>query len=386
MPPAPALSCRPLNDLAPRLLARDAAFREATLLRAEELHDSLEPDATYPVDYLAFRLSGLRRDHGDAALLLGSAVAADLRLLIDALSRGLTLPVSPPESRLAEDWAARLDVSTRTLARWRTEGLRWRWLTPGRGRVGRRQIGFTAAALEHHRRVRPGRVERATGFSHLAEADHGGALARAAELAGEGKSLSAAAARIAAELGRAHETLRQRLLRHDAGLVARGEPPLFPRSRERLDRVELRELRRAARRGEPVAATAKRMDLKPAAVRRVQQGHRAAVALRLPIRLPKPSTGRPPAEEAAPPRVAAPLPAGLPDGLAAALLVKPAASAEARSLAAAYRAARSGRSPPAPSSAPPLRRRRRPSTPSPPPSPRPPPRAACWSPPPCPTC
>ena len=124
MPPAPALSCRPLNDLAPRLLARDAAFREATLLRAEELHDSLEPDATYPVDYLAFRLSGLRRDHGDAALLLGSAVAADLRLLIDALSRGLTLPVSPPESRLAEDWAARLDVSTRTLARWRTEGLR----------------------------------------------------------------------------------------------------------------------------------------------------------------------------------------------------------------------------------------------------------------------
>ncbi|BAM03508.1 hypothetical protein PSMK_13490 [Phycisphaera mikurensis NBRC 102666] len=331
----PALACRPLADLAPGLLGRDAAEREAVLLRAEALHDSLEGDATYPVDYLAFRLSGLRRDRGDAALLAGAAVGADLRKLIDTLSRGLDLPPDPPRSRVADDWAAALGVAPRTLARWRKDGLRWRWLAP-RG-AARRQIGFTHEAIEHHRRSFPGRLEAAAGFSQLPAADRAEALRRAGELAAGGASLSAAAAQIAAGLGRAHETVRQLLLREEAQRVGRGEAAVFPATRRPLDRGRLREIRRAGRRGEPITAAAARLGLKPAAVRRALASHRAAVALRLPLRLAPAPAGRPPAEEDAPPRHPAPLPPGLPGPLAAVLAAAPPGPAEARRLAAACR-------------------------------------------------
>lgn len=338
---APTLHCRPLRDLVPRLLAGDGAQRKATLLRAEALHDSLEPDSTYPVDYLAFRLTDLRRNLGDPALLLGSAVSADLRRIIDALSRGLDLAVSPPESRTAEDWAARLEISTRTLARWRKDGLRWRWLTPASGRIGRRQIGFTAAAIEFHQKQRPGRVERAVGFSQLSTADREALLHRAESLATKGRSLSSAAAEIAADLGRAHETVRQQLLHAEQARARAGEPTLFPAQREKLSRSQLRQIRRARRRGEALSTTARNMGLKPAAVRRATLSHQTAVALRLRISTPAVRGGRTPTDELDGPRVVAPLlPAGLPAPLAHTLARPPCSAPAARALARGYRDAR----------------------------------------------
>ena len=114
-----------------------------------------------------------------------------------------------------------------------------------------------------------------------------------------------------------------------------------PPPRAKLSAQQRQRLRRGARLGEPLPALAARLGVAPAAARRVLLGHRAAVALRLPIP-PEPAAtaGRPPSDGDAPARLVAPLPPGLPAPLAAALSATPPSPAEARRLAAAYRDAR----------------------------------------------
>ncbi len=230
--------------------------RMQTLLAAELLHDATDPDATYPFEFIAFKLSGFRRERGDDSLLVGQAIRPDLRLLIDQLSRTLSIPISDDAAKTVDQLAAELNVSTKTINRWRELGLRWRWVMPMPG--ARRVIGFPQSAVEAFDQANPGKLKQASRFNQLSAADREALIERARKLAVAGDvSLNRVATHLAKRTGRASETVRLLLLKYErsatAPIFAEYTPPLNTADRRAItaayaDGVSVSELGRRYRR------------------------------------------------------------------------------------------------------------------------------------------
>lgn len=294
--PTPAYRCSPLADAAPHWLALDAAHRDKLMRNAEALHDQLDTDAAYPFEFIAFRLTGFRRDYGDDSLLVGQALRPDLRTLIDRLSKSLALPADDGDALSADGLAAQLNVSTKTLSRWRKSGLRWRWIVPLPG--ARPVIGFTAEAVARFKAERPQRVDKATSFSQMTPAQRGRLIARARRLAAAtDATFNQVAAHLAKRMGRALETVRLILEKAD-----RDEPDperkIFADRTGPLTARQKRLISRAHRMGVGVGKLAERFRRSRATIHRVLLDRRAARALRLPLEaIAIPNYDRPDAAE-----------------------------------------------------------------------------------------
>ena len=286
----PEFHCAPLADLAATLLGREEALRDAAMRRAETLHDQIDPDTTYPFAFLAFRLTDRRREYGVDALYVGQAVRADLRLLIDQLSRTLILPPADGDARSTVQLAAELNVSTKTLSRWRADGLRWRWIAPDAAALKpdskppaqvRRVIGFTAEAVARYTERRADKVARATGFSQMTDAQRDKLIARARRLAHTtDATLNQVAAHLAKRSGRALETLRLILEKHDRD---HPDDPLFADRTGPLTARQKRLISRAHRVGIGVGKLAERFRRSRGTIYRVLLERRVARCQRLPL-------------------------------------------------------------------------------------------------------
>ena len=261
-------------------MLQSAPTRRAEQMRAAEaLHDDIDADTTYPFDFLAFRLTGFRRDHGTDVMLVGAAVRPDLRRVIDLLSGSLSLPLSDGDAMTTDQLAARLGVSTKTLSRWRKEGLRWRKVEPLPG--ARKVIAFTEEAVRRFREDHGERVERAAAFTQIEPADRARLIERARRLAGAtDASFNRVATHLAGRTGRAVETVRLILEKHDRD---RPNDPLFPDRTGPLTPRQKRLISRAYRRGIGVGKLSERFRRSRATIHRVVLERRAARALRLPL-------------------------------------------------------------------------------------------------------
>jgi hypothetical protein len=111
-------------------LARQMAFTPhetlaAQLASAEVLLTDLDPQKAYPFDFVIFRITGYRPKSVSAELLTGLALQHDLGLLIEQLSETLgqtTAALREPVLAI-EDLTARLNVTSKTIQRWRRRGL-----------------------------------------------------------------------------------------------------------------------------------------------------------------------------------------------------------------------------------------------------------------------
>jgi RNA polymerase primary sigma factor len=271
------LRCKPLGELLHWLESVSAEKRLEIVHRAEQLHDSIEPGATYPFEYLAYRLTGFRRDWGDDSLLVGEAVAEDLRAMIDRLSRSVDLPAGDEDAMPADLWALRLDISTKTLSRWRKLGLRWRWIVPEHG--GRKVVGYTASAIERFRQRHADRLDAAMRFSQLDDKMRAALVKQARKIVAENPkwSLNQVAQRLADLTGRALETMRGLLKRHDE---QHPDSPMFPRQQP-MSRRELRQLAHKYKEGTSIAELARRTGRNAAALRRMLRHRQVAIAHRL---------------------------------------------------------------------------------------------------------
>lgn len=295
-------------------LPADKAHRLARA--AEAFHDTLDAEATYPLDFVAFKLTGFRRDYGDTALLFGVPLAHDLRWIIGAVTQRYPMAGDEDEVQSASAWAESLDVHVRTLRRWRDAGLRWRWIEA----MGKNKpvVGHTAEAMEVFRVAHPERFAKAQRFAPLSAADRRRALGRASELAAEtpGRSVSNVAEQIAGELGRAHETIRLLLLkqaqRQDQTQGASNPP--FPRLVPGLSPRQRRQTLRDRRRGVSLRALGERVGKSGPTLHRWLLTHRVAVLQRLDLsHVPSPLFDRDDAAEVYL-RVALPDPTGDPTG------------------------------------------------------------------------
>lgn len=272
--------CEPIAAFARQLLFAPPGKRLEQVRRIERLHDQIEPEIAYPFEFISYRITGYRPEATDGALLVGEAIKPDLRLLIDTLSRSTPMPEDEP-SETPEALAARLKVSTKTVARWRQQGLRWRWVG---GETGYKKLVLPRTAVERFLAANQQQVQRASSYSHLPAGVREALLRRARRIAeARDVTLNQVATHLARRTPggpRAVETIRQLLERHDA---EHADDPIFADRRGPLSAHERRVIERAVRMGVRVGKIARRFRKTRATVYRVVRERRAAALRRLSI-------------------------------------------------------------------------------------------------------
>ncbi len=249
--------------------------------RAEALHDAIDPAATYPLDFLVHRITGYHPERDADMLLVGEALLPDLRLMIDTVSRSVGMPAEEDEIvETPEQLAARLRISTKTLSRWRDLGLRWRWAKLPE--ESRKRLVFCRSAVQRFLEAHGDRVEKAAAFTKVDDATRQQVLRRARRIAESADvSMNQVATHLARRLGRAVETVRQILEKHDR---AHPDDPIFTDRTGPLTPNQRRVIARAYRIGIPVSRIARRFSRTRSTIYRVVHEQRAARLRQIDIR------------------------------------------------------------------------------------------------------
>jgi RNA polymerase primary sigma factor len=257
-----------------------AAKRLEQLARAEKLLAEIDNDRQYPYQYVCFRITDFRSDAHAGLLIDGDVLEHDLCLVIEALAR--TTPAVPVEALAEpvvtlEQMSKRLNVSTKTITRWRDRGLVSRKVVAN----GRCQVGFVQSVVDHFLASNRDRVEKSAQFSQLTETEKEDIVRRAARLARvRGSTLTEITRRIARRLGRSPETIRYTLKNFDREHPGQA---LFPDATGPLDPEMKQAIFTSYRRGIDVTTLAKEVRRTPTSIYRVINEVRAERILAHPL-------------------------------------------------------------------------------------------------------
>ena len=310
---------RQLRDQQVRFAPRERKLEQ--LENADRLLTEIRADKTYPYEYVCFRVTGYRPSASPHLVIGGEDLEHDLQRFIEDLSDAANVRVEDAGQPVytVDDLSKMFNVSTKTISRWRQQGLvSRRFLFEGRKRVGFLQRNVDRFVTDNRDKVRRG--ER---FSQLTDHERGEIVQQARRLARLGNSPSEVSRRIASQMRRSVETIRYTLKhfdqRHpDLAIFPDRGAPLTPDSKEAIYR--------SYRRGTSVEELARRHTRTRAAIYGVINEMRAQRILELPLDfIPNETFGDPAETDAilAPmpawdskPRVMRP-PSGLPPYLAA---------------------------------------------------------------------
>ena len=257
------------------------ARRQEQLARAEALRSELEPDRVYPYSFISFRLTDYRSDDHAGLRVTGADLRHDLGLFIDRVERSLPpLPVElAAEPMLTlEEVSRQFNVSTKTVSRWRMQGLVARHVLRGK----RRQLGFPLSAVEGFATAHRHQVERGSRFSHLTAAEKDEIVLAARTLAGAGRNLTDVSKSIAGRLGRSTEAVRYTIKNFDRSHPA---DAVFPARTGPLDATAKGQIYAAFQEGSPMQLIAQRFGRTPSSVYRVVNEVRARRLIETPVDL-----------------------------------------------------------------------------------------------------
>ena len=310
----PAL--RELRDQQARFAPREKKLEQADL--AERLLTELEPDRVYPYEYVCYRITRFRPEAYPDLKVTGREASHDLRLLVEDLSDAANVPAHDAGETVltVDDLSRRFNVSTKTISRWRRQGLvSRRFLFDGRKRVG-----FLASSVERFVESNQDRVRRGSRFSQLSDQERRSIIDRARRLAQAGGCPGEIAKRLSRHSGRSVETIRYTLRQFD-----RDHPDLaiFAERAGPLTEETKKKIFQQYRRGEPVESLVRRFCRTRTSIYRVVAEMRAKRLLELPLDyIPSPQfarvrTEQQQAEVLGPPPLGEPLPKKprLPSGL-----------------------------------------------------------------------
>ncbi len=224
MPRAAAFKISALAELLRQLEYAPPETRRRQMDAAERLIADLDPDRAYPEEFIIFRITGYRSDSAaEPVTFVGAALRADLANLVQRLSGELDLPPRRNGSAALalEDVAARLNVSTKTIQRYRTQGLVCHVV---KLHGGDPRLACYEDALQRFTATRSDHLAKAARFTRISHDTEAIIVDEARRLRlTRGLSLNVAAAIIAKQHSRALETIRQMLRRHDRAAAA----PIF---------------------------------------------------------------------------------------------------------------------------------------------------------------
>ena len=202
---------RELRDQQVRYAPRVRRLEQAE--RAERLMSDLDLNRDYPYEFIYFRVTDFRPEENSRKMVRGEDAAHDLRLFVEDVTDSLNLRVEEANEPVhtVEDLSRMFSVSTKTISRWRDQGLvSRRFLADGRKRVG-----FLHSSVERFVARNRHRVSRGERFSQLSNDERAEIIERAQRIAARGESLAEVSRQVAEALGRSIETIRYTLKNHD---------------------------------------------------------------------------------------------------------------------------------------------------------------------------
>ncbi len=273
----PAL--KELKDQQARFAPRDRVLDQID--RAEQLLGEIEPGKRYPFEYLFFRVTGFRPEVTTALVLDGVGVLADLRLYVADLSASLAQTVEQAAEPVltVEEVSRRYNVTTRTITRWRAQGLVARRFVI----EGRTKVGFLESSLSRFVDAHRDQVDRGSRFGRLSDEEREEIIRRARRMATVGGAgLVQIARRIAKKMDRSTETIRMTLKSYDRDHPDRA---IFPPSTAPLDDATKTKIFRLFNHGHGVSAEnlAKQFDRTRSSIYRVINEMRALRVLEVKL-------------------------------------------------------------------------------------------------------
>src|SRR5262245_28919443 len=126
MPRVARFKIAAIEDLLRQLEYAPPERRRRQMEAAERLIADVDPLRNYPIDFIVFRITGYRSDRSDEPVtLVGQALVPDLVNLVQTLSENLDSRADEidAQSLPIDELAARLNVSQKTIQRYRKQGL-----------------------------------------------------------------------------------------------------------------------------------------------------------------------------------------------------------------------------------------------------------------------
>jgi RNA polymerase primary sigma factor/RNA polymerase sigma factor len=265
-----------LRDQQLKLAPREKRIEQAR--RTEQLLAELDPGQRYSYEYIWFRVTDYRPDSTSGVTLTGKDAHHDLRLLLEDVTDSIDMRLDEVHEPVltVEELSKRFNVSTKTISRWRQQGLvARRFLVDGRKRIGFLQSSVDRFVAENRERVKRG--ER---FSQLTEEERSEIIERARRMSRAGGCPAEVTRRIAKHMDRSVETIRYTLKAFDE---KHPELAIFPDRSGPLSEEAKQQMYQRYRRGTPVEALAKQYCRTRTSVYRVLNEMRAKRILALPL-------------------------------------------------------------------------------------------------------
>ncbi|MEZ6090769.1 MAG: sigma-70 family RNA polymerase sigma factor [Pirellulaceae bacterium] len=267
-----------VKELRDQLRFAPRAVKLEQAARAERLLSEVEANRDYAFDYLCYRITDYRPEQSSRRLVHGKDVRHDLRLFVEDVSDAADVSASEANEPVhtVDDLSKMFNVSTKTISRWRDQGLVSRRFFFD----GRKRVGFLHSSVEHFVSHNKDRVKRGERFSQLSDDEKGEMIERARQLALRGSSLSEVTRRLSVQMKRSAETIRYTLKNYDS------ENPslaIFPNHRGALTEDDKRAIYQLARRGTSVAQLCKRYGRTSGSIQRILIEMRAARIMELPL-------------------------------------------------------------------------------------------------------
>lgn len=222
-----------MAELAKQLSVGLLRLRKGYVDAAEELIEMVQEQEEYPLDFIVYRLTGYRKGRSEPGEpVKGKVLLHDLQSLIfticDSFEYGVALYSETVYD--TDSLAKHFSVATKTIQRWRRQGLvARRMIFPD----GKRRIAFLDRSVRAFTGKRSQQVERSKRFSQLSDDERDDIIRRARRMARFTNCyLHDVAKRIAARTGRAVETIRYTIRNHDR---THPEAAVFPELSEPLD-------------------------------------------------------------------------------------------------------------------------------------------------------
>jgi RNA polymerase primary sigma factor/RNA polymerase sigma factor len=267
---------RQLRDQQVRFAPRDKKIEQVD--RAEKLLTELEPDRTYTYEYVCFRITKYRPESYPDVKLSGREARHDLRLFVEDLSDAAEVPAETAGEKVltVDELSERFKVSTKTISRWRTQGLVSRRFVFD----GRKRVGFLQSSVDRFVERNRERVRRGSQFSQLTDEERLKIIDRARRLARAGGCPAEVTKRLSRQTRRSVETIRYTLKQFD-----RDNPDLavFPDSTGPLRDATKQKIYQQYRRGESADDLARKFCRTKTSIYRIVNEMRAKRIMELPV-------------------------------------------------------------------------------------------------------
>ncbi len=265
---------RQLRDQQVRFAPRERKLEQVN--HAERLIAELDPARTYTYQYLCFRVTKYRPDAYPDLKLSGEEASHDLRLFVEDVSDAADIQATAAGERVltVEELAKQFNVSTKTIFRWRRQGLVSRRFVMD----GRKRVGFLQSSIDRFVSGNEARVRRGTQFSQLSDQERQWIVHRARRLAQRGGCPAEITKRLARRTGRSTETIRYTLKQFDQ---ENPQVAIFPDARGPLRAETKRKIHQEFQRGGSVDGLAKRYCRTKASIYRIISEMRARKILDL---------------------------------------------------------------------------------------------------------